>query len=94
MAKTKDLRVQTTVPSTPSVGVVSQYADPSGLLYQVNENGTIYPVGQQWSGNVIGSQMAGVLSNGITGSLTGAVYFLPIIGPSGQRLAIPAWRMP
>ena len=94
MAQSKDLRVRTTVPNTPSAGVVTQYVDASGILSQVNENGTVYPVGQQWSGNLNGAQIAPVLSVGISGTLTGASYFLPVIGPSGQRLAIPAWKMP
>ena len=94
MAKSKDLRVQTTVVGTPAVGVVSVYADTSGVLSLVNENGTIYPVGQQWSGNVVGAQFSPVVSMGVSGALTGAVYFLPIIGPSGQNLMIPAWKRP
>ena len=93
MAQSKDLRVRTTVPSTPTVGVVTQYVDASGILSQVNENGTIYPVGQQWSGNLFGSQITPVVSVGVSGTLTGASYFLPVIGPSGQRLAIPAWKI-
>ena len=92
MAQTKDLRVRTSIPSTPTVGVVTQYADASGLMYHINENGTLYAVGQQWSGNLNGSQIAPVLSVGIGGVLTGASYALPVIGPSGQRLFIPAWK--
>jgi hypothetical protein len=87
MAQSRDLRVRTTLPSTPSVGVITQYADPSGLMYHINENGTLYAVGQQWSGSVNAQ-----IPLTIGGTLTGASYFLPVIGPSGQRLAIPAWK--
>ena len=94
MAKTKDLRVQTVVPATPAAGVVSQYVDASGICVQVNEGGTVYSVGQQWSGSLagIGGSVAAVISVGITGTLTGAAIFLPVTGPSGLKLAIPAWK--
>ena len=99
MAQTRDFRVRTTVPATPTAGVVAQYTDASGILLQVNENGTIYPVGQQWSGsiNLMGGAAA-VLAYGTgaspalaatTGTLTGAVAWLPIVGPSGQKFAFP-----
>jgi hypothetical protein len=41
MAKVKDLRIQTTTPATPSAGVVSFYADSSGVLNSVNADGTV-----------------------------------------------------
>ena len=88
--KIADFRVQTTVPSTPSVGVVGTYANPSGILTIVNENGTTYTVGQQWSGTSTLSSIVGTAW--ATGVLTGAAYFLPVVGPSGILLGIPAWR--
>ena len=94
MAKSKDLRVQTAVVATPVAGVVSLYADASGIINSVNENGAIYSVGQLYSGSAanMGFPVTQVLSLGITGTLTGAAIFLPVVGPSGVRYAFPVWR--
>lgn len=93
MAQTKDLRARTTTPDTPSVGVARYFADASGTLNLVNENGSIYPAGQQWTGNASIAQVPAMNLIRISGTLTGAAYMLRVIGPSGQQLAIPAWQM-
>lgn len=52
MAKTKDLRVQSSTPSSPSAGVVALYANNSGILHIVNSAGTTYQVGGQVVNNI------------------------------------------
>ena len=93
--KIADLRIQTTRPDVPTTSsVVGVYADPSGAIVSLNAAGTIYPVGQLYTGSAanMGFAVSQVLSLGITGSLTGAAIFLPVTGPSGVRYAFPVWR--
>lgn len=90
MAQSKELRLQTGLQTAPTAGVVKIFADISGTLNAMGANSTIYPVGQQWTGVTPLSSLAGVPT--ITGILTGAAVFLPIIGPSGALFAIPAYR--
>ncbi len=92
--KIGDFRIQTTQPDSPSAGVIGVYSDPSGALVSLNSAGTRYTVGQLWTGSAanMGFAVSQALSLGITGSLTGAAIFLPVIGPSGVRYAFPVWR--
>ena len=41
MAKVRDFRTQTSTPATPGAGVVAIYANSSGILNLVNENGVL-----------------------------------------------------
>lgn len=50
--KVADFRTQTTIVSTPSTGVVAVYANTSGILIAVNENGVLFQVGTQVTGNI------------------------------------------
>lgn len=90
MAASKELRLQSTAPDAPTASVVKIYADVSGTLQARGINGTIYPVGQQWTGTTAFSDVRGPLT--ATGTLTGVACYLPIVGPSGQMFVIPAFR--
>lgn len=95
--KIADFRIQTTQPDVPTTSsVVGVYADASGSLVSLNAAGIKYNVGQLFTGSVRNNSVGALAStvamtNPITGILTGAVYMLPVVGPSGQLLAIPAW---
>ena len=91
MAQNKDFRTQTATPSTPSAGVVTYYVNNSGILNLVNANGTTYQANQLWSSSVATLNQRVIGGMVTTGTLTGSVGWLPVVGPSGESWAIPAF---
>jgi hypothetical protein len=90
MAKQRDFRIQTTIPAAPvadgSPNKVALYADPSGIILNINQVGTVSTVGQSWTGHgrMFGSPVTGALG-------TGLAQWLPVYGASGILLLIPAY---
>ena len=90
MAKQRDFRINTGAMTPPPAdgtpNKINVYADQSGILLSMNQLGTVYTIGQSWTGH--GRMMA----NPMTGALgTGLSQWLPIIGASGILLMIPAY---
>jgi hypothetical protein len=82
MAKTHDFRLQTGVaPATPVTGVASYYVNASGVLRFVHANGTSYVASTFYPTNITGVN---------TGTANVSLW-IPVVGPSGQLLAIPAY---
>lgn len=104
MAKTKDLRTQTTIPDAPSAGVVATYADASGRLVTKFSGGESRLVGTWTTGTIAGSSvttgswgqsnptyMIGVSGAGGFTGLAHPTAWIPIVGPNQQRWVIPAY---
>jgi len=81
MAQNKDLRKQTSVPTTPAdADKVVLYANASGQLNIVNSNGTVTSAAGAFSQNI--SQAAGTITTGVLlraqsvalGNISGAFY--------------------
>ncbi len=92
MAQTKDLRFQTSTPSTPGASVNRFYTNNSGILHFVNPNGTAYQANQLWANNVSMLGQSPVNVGLATGILTGAVAYFPVVGPSGEAYCFPVYR--
>jgi hypothetical protein len=92
MAQNKQLRYQSSTPSTPDASIATYYVNTSGILHFVNPNGTVYQANQLWANNVSMLGQAPINIPSQTGILTGAVAFLPIVGPSGEAYCFPVYR--
>jgi hypothetical protein len=94
MGQTKDFRTQSSAPTTPTAtDKVAYYVNNSGILHFVNYNGAAYQANQLWANSIsmLGQTLMGnPTSNGF---LSGVSGFLPVVGPSGQRWAIPVWTV-
>jgi len=105
--KIADLRIQTTAPNAPSVGVVGLYANVSGVPVTINSDGVISAVG----GEILTTYpLTAVVSGGSSVIGTGA-YWGPSVGAglpstglgmpskwirmnvSGTNYAIPAYAL-
>jgi len=73
--KIADLRIQTSTPTAPSVGVVGLYANASGIPVTINSAGTVVQVGASWISNIA---TASVISTGIAG-IPGGTASVPAI---------------
>ena len=100
--KIADFRIQTTAPDAPSSSsVIGVYANTSGVLVTKDSVGNVRTVGQVWNLTVSGAGISmanGTFSGVATGSAgnlgpTGiAARYLIVVGPSGEKLAIPAYN--
>ena len=103
--KNADFRVQTSAPSTPIAGVVNVYASgASGVLISQVSGGAQLLVGTVYTGGVAASLVrtggAGTVQTGVifssvnTAGQTGLgtpYFWLPVSGPTGEKLVIPAY---
>lgn len=100
MAKAKEFRYNHSAVSTPaSTGVVSVFADLSGVLKAVRPGGDVITVGQVFE-NILSGNFAGQIGTfatglqpGVTGSLGSTKTFFIVTGPSGGNFAIPAYAV-
>lgn len=78
MAQTKDFRLRTTTPSTPTAGVVTYFADNSGQLNFVLPNGGTNSVVGFFRKTLTNSQLVvpktGVFLGAVNTPTTGLVY--------------------
>lgn len=93
MAQTKDLRKQSSAPTTPSSAeVVTYYVNESGSLHLVNSAGTVYPANTFVTSNVSRSGQAGGAAGAITGgAILGSVAFWISGSVNGTKIVIPAY---
>jgi hypothetical protein len=93
MAQNKDLRKQSSVPTTPSESaVVTYYANASGSLHLVNSAGTIYPVNTFVTSNVSNSGQAAGAAGAITGgAILGSVAYWVSGNVNGVKVVFPAY---
>lgn len=87
MAQNIDLRVQASTPTTPdSADKFTYYITTSGVLNVVTPDGATYQANQLFTSSV--AMLGQSVSNGASGTVAG---YLPVIGPSGEAWAIPAY---
>ena len=91
MGRAKEFRYQSSSPLTPDASTATYWVNNSGILHFTNPNGTSYQANQLWASNVAMLGQTPVVPTQ-TGILTGAVAYLPVVGPSGQSWCIPVYN--
>lgn len=93
MAQSKDLRKQSSTPSSPdSTEVVKYYVNSSGSLHLVNSAGSVYPANTFVTSNVSNSGQAGGAAGAITGgAILGSVAYWVSGNINGVKVVFPAY---
>ena len=99
--KIADLRIQTTTPSSPSVGVVGLFANVSGVPVTVDSNGIVTQVGNSYLTASLVTPTGGIarLGTGVVFGGNSSAIATGLANPtrwlavtvSGQNLVIPAY---
>lgn len=105
MGRVRDYRMLTGLPTAPThdgtPNKIGMFTNASGILLTINETGTIFTAGQQWTGNL--NMMTGTLSvatgvgffrGNAAVSVTGNVYGSTGTGPMTTVLGSPSAWLP
>lgn len=105
--KIADFRPQTSVPDSPSAGVVGIYANASGALISLDSAGRQVQIGGQYTGSATNAQVitggsmaltSGVVfsapaAGGVVTGLANPTIWLRVLGVGNQDLVIPAYAL-